>query len=269
MNNIWATSWEPKINIKKTQFLAGVSSCFGLCFLFGFLLFNNNWNDLVEDFQKWTFQSNLLALITSTWYFLLPYSKVFKKNTLIMFTGNNLFMAGFGFWLILLPTSFAGLEDYINDWNYWKKIKNSADFWQNKKFASYFFGIWNHLVTQIFYFSFMLCAFKNSNKKHLLPIRFGKLVKIIFIWLTFYILLFVLLMPFVTKFFPVYGIFTNFNPNTPFTLKTGKRLYSLKIACVTTILVYLISFLIAFFNWRTCVQYNYITLHQYMEKIDQ
>lgn len=32
-----------------------------------------------------------------------------------MFTGNNLFMAGFGFWLILLPTSFAGLEDYIND----------------------------------------------------------------------------------------------------------------------------------------------------------
>lgn len=238
-----------------TRFWAFVSVVMGSIFLVGFFSASN----LVENSFKWTSQSNWLALLVAFLYLFFPKSVFFRYNTIIVIIGNNLFLAGIGFWLFLFPTAFFGYLGYVS---------NLSDASVDTIIVHKFFYIWDHTVTQVFYLIFMISAFKKSSDQHMLCTRLSTLMLISLVWITTYIAIFFVSVPFVTNYFPVYGIFTNFNASIIYKAPDDLPLYNWKLSLLTVLVFYTLIQLLAFFAWRIAIPFNERCANHFLEKVD-
>lgn len=231
----------------------------GLVFFINFFV-NISIKNLVLSLMQWTGQSNLFAFFVASIYLIKPKLKIFKSNALILIAGNNLFVAAIGFWIFLFPTIFVGLNNYVLP-----LTKNINSVYYSNRFL--FFSFWNHSVTQIFYFIFMIHAQKFASDDYLKIICLKILFLIISIWTTIWIFFFGIILTLFTNYFPIYGIFTNFNPNTIYFSSDGVRLFNLQVLIFSVILIYFASYLLGFWNWRITIQLNKKTAAKLLKNI--
>ncbi|UUD37828.1 hypothetical protein [Mycoplasmoides fastidiosum] len=186
---------------------------------------------------------------------------MFKTNFLVLFAGNNLYVAGIGFWIILFPAVFVGLPEYVVPINNIDETLNNL----HHDFFSYF---WNHCITQICYFLFTISVFRSGDKNFMYPAKIRNLFASILIWSTYYIVIFGIALSLTTKIFPVYGIFSNFNPNTIYETYNGHKLFNGRVLSVSIIGIYLIGLIIVYLNWRISIQLNSDTSKKLLKNID-
>ncbi|WP_391591882.1 hypothetical protein MCAV_00370 [[Mycoplasma] cavipharyngis] len=248
----------------KQYFFTFLSFLAGLTFFLHFIIYNSTSGEWIHALVQWTTQSNIFAFLIVVCYCLFKKSFLFKNNLLILVAINILFVAAVGFWLVLFPVAFAGLSYYL-----FQPKPNGSQ--HESLFLTNFFYIWNHGVTQICYFMFMLEAFRNNKNKNdsLVPINFKKIILVTLGYATFYLLVFGAILTTTTNIFPVYGIFTNFNPNK-FVIDDQQReirLFNLQLLVTSIVGLYLIVSLITFFNWRISLQLNNKTSKELLKNI--